>query len=107
MTRIATTIALALLFSAGSTFANTETKPEEMSNDTLLECANVSNARIAVPEHRAMFRHYLMSEREYSFDQLSSAELEFKAADKNESEVENIYKSQCKEVGEYLYSIGY
>ncbi|NMR83760.1 hypothetical protein HKB30_28740, partial [Vibrio parahaemolyticus] len=47
------------------------------------------------------------SERDYSFDQLSSAELEFKAADKNKSEVENIYKSQCKEVGEYLYSIGY
>lgn len=107
MTKFATTIAIALLFATGSAFANTEAKPEEMSNETLLECANVSNARIAVPEHRAMFRHYLMSERNYSFSQLSSAELEFKAADKNESEVENIYRSQCKEVGEYLYSIGY
>ncbi|MDG2560477.1 hypothetical protein P7M34_24625 [Vibrio parahaemolyticus] len=40
MTRIATTIALALLFAAGSTLANTETKPEEMSNDTQLLHSN-------------------------------------------------------------------
>ena len=77
MKKIATIAVLALttLFAATSQAA----KPEDMSNSALLECANASNARAAVPEHRAMFRHYLMAERGYTFSQLSSAETEFKA----------------------------
>ncbi|PFG58062.1 hypothetical protein ATG66_0592 [Vibrio sp. ES.051] len=107
MTRFAKTAFLTVVVATFSTVVHAEKKPEQMSNETLLECVNVSNARNAVPEHRAIFKHYLMSEREYSFNQLSSAELEFKATDHDESEVEQTYKKQCQAVGEYLYRIGY
>lgn len=105
MKKIATIAVLALttLFAATSQAA----KPEDMSNSALLECANASNARAAVPEHRAMFRHYLMAERGYTFSQLSSAETEFKAQGIDETKMEQFYKTECKEAGEYLYNIGY
>ncbi len=84
----------ALLFTAVPTFANTDTNADKMTNETLLECANASNARNAIPEHRAVFRHYLMSERGYSFSQLSSTETEFKAQDNNDSEIDH----KCRKV---------
>lgn len=71
------------------------------------ECANVSNVQNAVPEHRASFRNYLMSVRHFSFSTLSSAELEFKAANKNTTDVLKVYQSKCRDLGEQLYSIGY
>ena len=105
MKKIATiaTLALITLFTATTHAA----KPEEMSNSALMECANASNARTAVPEHRAMFRHYLMAERGYTFSQLSSAETEFKAKGMDETKMEQLYKTECKEAGEYLYNNGY
>ena len=105
MKKIATiaTLALITLFTTTVQAA----KPEEMSNSSLMECANASNTRTAVPEHRAMFRHYLMAERGYTFSQLSSAETEFKAKGMDETKMEQLYKTKCKEVGEYLYKNGY
>ncbi|MCC8255106.1 hypothetical protein [Vibrio campbellii] len=105
MKKIATiaTLALITLFTTTVQAA----KPEEMSNSALMECANASNTRTAVPEHRAMFRHYLMAERGYTFSQLSSAETEFNAKGMDETKMEQFYKAECKEVGEYLYKNGY
>ncbi|YCO00511.1 hypothetical protein ACB087_05590 [Vibrio sp. VNB-15] len=107
MKRFATTAIMAFALTSFASFANAAPKPEEMTNDALLECANASNARTAVPEHRAMFRHYLMSERGYNFSQLSSAETEFKAQGVDETKLENYYQSECKEAGEHLYNMGY
>ncbi|WP_408058944.1 hypothetical protein [Vibrio mytili] len=99
--------AITLLSTVFSFMAVADVKLEQLNNSTLIECANVSNHHSAIPEHRAMFRHYLMSERNFSFSQLSSSELEFKSARRDDSEVKQTYQNQCKEVGEYLYSIGY
>lgn len=107
MKQFVTPIAIALLFTSFATIANDASKPEDMSNSALIDCANVSNIRSAVPEHRAMFRNYLMANRGYTFGQLSSVENEFKAKNTNEETLDNHYQSKCKEVGEYLYRIGY
>ncbi|WP_045408918.1 hypothetical protein [Vibrio jasicida] len=107
MKRFAITAAMALALASFTTSASETSKPEQMTNEALLECANASNARNAVPEHRAMFRHYLMAERGYTFSQLSSAETEFKAQGMDETKMEHFYKTECKEAGEYLYNIGY
>ncbi|MGR5209405.1 hypothetical protein ACPV4A_02575 [Vibrio rotiferianus] len=97
------TLAFISLFTTSAMAAKTE----NMSDMTLLECANASNIRTAVPEHRAMFRHYLMTKRGYTFSQLSSAESEFKAKGIDEGELTQFYQSECKEAGEQLYNAGY
>ncbi|MBR9786390.1 MAG: hypothetical protein GYB40_00460 [Vibrionaceae bacterium] len=107
MTRFAIPTIFTLLLTAFSNVVHADVNLEQMSNEALLECANVSNVQSAVPEHRASFRNYLMSVRSYSFGKLSSAELEFKAANKNSTEVLEVYQTQCQGVGEHLYSIGY
>ena len=105
MKKIVTVTALAFvsLFTATAMAAKTE----DMSDLTLLECANASNIRTAVPEHRAMFRHCLMTKRGYTFGQLSSAETEFKAKGIDEGELTQFYQNECKEAGELLYNAGY
>ncbi|GLR04814.1 hypothetical protein [Vibrio hyugaensis] len=105
MKKIATIAVLALMISFAATAQ--AANPEEMSNSALMECANASNVRIAIPEHRAMFRHYLMAKRGYTFSQLSSAETEFKAKGMDKTKVEQLYNRECKEAGEYLYNNGY
>ncbi|WP_394700401.1 hypothetical protein [uncultured Vibrio sp.] len=107
MTRFAIPTILTLLLTTLSNVVYADINLEQMSNQTLLECANVSNVKSAVPEHRTSFRNYLMSARNYSFSKLSSAESEFKAANKNTKDVLKVYQTQCQEVGEHLYSIGY
>ncbi|MBR9874515.1 hypothetical protein L3V31_18700 [Vibrio sp. J1-1] len=107
MTRFVIPTSLTLLLTAFSNVVYADVNIEQMSNEALLECANVSNVQSAVPEHRASFRNYLMSVRNYSFSKLSSAELEFKAKNKNTTDVLVVYQSQCRELGEHLYSIGY
>ncbi|NVC94973.1 hypothetical protein FC650_15250 [Vibrio natriegens] len=107
MTTFAIPTILTLLLTAFSNVVYADVNLEQMSNEALLECANVSNVQNAVPEHRASFRNYLMSVRHYSFSTLSSAELEFKTANKNTTDVLEVYQSKCRDLGEQLYSIGY
>ena len=107
MTRFAIPAILTLLLSAFSNVVRADVNLEKMSNEALLECANVSNVQSAVPEHRTSFRNYLMSARNYSFSKLSSAESDFKSANRNPKDVLKVYQTQCQEVGEHLYSIGY
>lgn len=107
MTRFTIPTTFTLLLTAFSNVVHADVNLEKMSNKALLECANVSNVQSAIPEHRTSFRNYLMSARSYSFSKLSSAESEFKAANKNPKDALKVYQTQCKEVGEHLYSIGY
>ncbi|MDV6249992.1 hypothetical protein [Vibrio sp. EA2] len=107
MTKFAIPTLFTLLLTVFSNVAYADVNLEKMSNEALLECANVSNVQSAVPEHRTSFRNYLMSARNYSFSKLSSAESEFKAANRNTKDILKVYQTQCQEVGEHLYSIGY
>ncbi|GAM60772.1 hypothetical protein JCM19232_3714 [Vibrio ishigakensis] len=81
----------------------------DISNEQLLFCANVSGVHGASIESRTAFRNYLVTERGYKYSKLVDSERAYLSGmtEEQQQKAKKAYQDQCADTGNQLFFKGY